>query len=70
LEEHQLLMLDVVTETSPLQGHSNSLTQEELQGTRTLSPTNHQAKADDPRVEVVGAVTDEGMGTGHRKQEP
>jgi hypothetical protein len=70
LEEHQLLMLDVVTETSPLQEHNKSLAQEKLQGTRTSSPTNRQAEADNPRVEVVGAVADEGMGTGHRKQEP
>jgi hypothetical protein len=70
LEEHQLLMLDVVTETSPLQEHSKSLAQEKLQGTRTSSPTSRQAEADDPRVEVVGVVADEGMGTGHRKQEP
>ncbi len=69
-EEHQLLMLDVVTETNLLQEHSKSLAQEELQGTGTLSPTNRQAEADDPRVEVVGVVADEGMGTRHRKQEP
>jgi hypothetical protein len=69
LEEHQLLMLDVVTETSQLQEHSNSPTQEELQGTRTSSLANLQAEEDDPRVEVVGVVVDEGMGTGHGKQE-
>jgi hypothetical protein len=63
-------MLDVVIETSPLQEHSKSLALEELQGTRTSSPTNRQAEANDPRVEVVGAVADEGMGTGRRKQEP
>jgi hypothetical protein len=70
LEEHQLLMLDVVTETSQLQEHRNSPTQEELQGTRTSSLANLQAEEDDPRVEVVGAVADEGMGTRHGKQEP
>jgi hypothetical protein len=63
-------MLDVVIETSQLQEHSNSPTQEELQGTRTSSLENLQAEDDDPRVEVVGAVANEGMGTGHGKQEP
>jgi len=41
-----------------------------LQGTRTSSLANLQAEEDDPRVEVVGVIADEGMGTGHGKQEP
>jgi hypothetical protein len=70
LEEHQILMLEVVTETSPLQEHSESLAQEGLPGTGTSSLTNRHAEADDPRMEMVGVVADEGMGTGQRKQEP
>jgi hypothetical protein len=63
-------MLDVVTKTSLLQEHSESLAREGLLGTGTSSFMNRHAEADDPRMEMVGVVADEGMGTGQRKQEP
>jgi hypothetical protein len=70
LEEHQLLMLDVITETDPLQGHSESLAREELQGTGTSNPTNHHIEIDDPRMEAMGVVANEEMGIRQKKREP
>jgi len=70
LEEHQLLMLNVITEMDPLQEHSESLAREKLQGTGTSIPTNRYVQTDDPRMEVVGAVADEGTRSRQRKQEP
>jgi len=61
-------MLDVVTETSQLQEHNNSPTHEELQGTKTSNLANLQAEEDNPCMEIVGAVADEGVGTGYGKQ--
>jgi hypothetical protein len=63
-------MLDVVTKTSQLQEHNDSQTQEELQGTKTSNLANLQVEEDNPRMEVVGAVADEGVGTSYDNQEP
>jgi hypothetical protein len=63
-------MLEVIIETDPLQGHSESLARKKLQGTGTLSPTNHHIETNDPRMEAVGAVADEETGIGQKKREP
>jgi len=63
-------MLNVITEMDSLQEHNESLAQEKLQGTRTSIPTNRYVQIDDPRMEVVGAVANEGTRSRQRKQEP